>query len=193
MNHFIARLRGNIAIRRCRLFRKNSVIGSGLKLFGKLVIKGKGKVIIGQDCTISGIQGDRSQYVTLYTHSPDAVITIGNKARLYAARFSCRFSITIGDEVLIEEAGIADTDFHSLDISRKTPNETSEKCRIMIGNRVSIGSRSLINKGVRIGEDAIVCPGSIVSASVPGASIVSGNPARISRGSSDCEVKVLQR
>ena len=190
MNQFIARLRGNILRRHYRFFRENIVIGSGLKLFGKLEIEGDGKVAIGRNCTISGIRGDRSQYVTLYTHSPDAVITIGDNAHLFAARISCRFSITIGDDVLIEEAGIADTDFHSLDISRKTPDETSEKCRIVIGNRVSVGSRSLINKGVRIGEDAIACPGSVVTASVPGKSMVSGNPARISRNTKGGEVKL---
>ena len=189
MNHVMARLHGNIVSRYCRLFRKNIVIGSGLKLFGKLEIKGNGKVAIGRNCTISGIRGDRSQYVTLYTHSPDAEITIGGNAHLYAARISCRFSITIGDDILIEEAGIADTDFHSLGIDRKTPDETFKKCRIVIGNRVSIGSRSLINKGVRIGKDAIVCPGSIVTASVPGATMVAGNPARVSKSSTGCEVK----
>ena len=117
------------------------------------------------------------------------MITIGDNAHLYAAGISCRFSITIGDDVLIEEAGIADTDFHSLDISRETPDEICEKCRIVIGNRVSIGSRSFVNKGIRIGEDAIVCPGSIVTASVPGESVVYGNPARISKSSTGCEVK----
>jgi acetyltransferase-like isoleucine patch superfamily enzyme len=69
---------------------------------------------------------------------------------------SVPYFATIGDDVLIEEAGNADTDFHSLDISRKTPDETGEKCRIVIGNQVSIGSRSLTNKGVKIGDDAIV-------------------------------------
>jgi hypothetical protein len=44
MNDLIARLRGDILSRYCRFFRKNIVIGSGLKLLAKLEIEGEGKI-----------------------------------------------------------------------------------------------------------------------------------------------------
>jgi acetyltransferase-like isoleucine patch superfamily enzyme len=59
----------------------------------------------------------------------------------------------------------------------------------VIGNRVSIGSRSLINNSRKIGDDAVVCPVSIVTTSVPGRSMVSGNPARIARSAKVREAK----
>ena len=178
-NDRLADLLGRVFIRRCKLFRTRVTIGQGLKKFTKLEIKGTGMVEIGHHCTIAGIRGDNSQYVTLYTHGPEALISIGSNAHLYAARISCRFSITIGDDVLIEETGIADTDFHSLDIDRGMPAEEPEKSRIKIGNRVLIGARSIIGKGVSIGDDVIVCPGSVVTKSIPPKSIVSGNPAKL--------------
>jgi acetyltransferase-like isoleucine patch superfamily enzyme len=176
---WLAELLGRIYIRKCRILRTRARIGYGLKKFATLQINGPGQVEIGVNCTISGIRGDHSQYVTLYTHSPEAIISIGNNVRLYAARFSSRFSITVGDDVLIEESGISDTDFHSLDIDRRLPREEPGRSRIKIGNRVSIGARSLISKGVSIGDDVIVCPGSVVTKSIPPQSIVVGNPARL--------------
>jgi acetyltransferase-like isoleucine patch superfamily enzyme len=176
---WLAELLGQLYICKCRVLRTRARIGYGLKKFARLEIKGSGQVEIGTNSTVSGIRGDHGQYVTLYTHSPEALISIGNNVRLYSARFSSRFSITVGDDVLIEESGISDTDFHSLDIGRGVPREDPGKSRIKIGNRVSIGARSLISKGVSIGDDVIVCPGSVVSKSIPSGSIVAGNPAKV--------------
>jgi acetyltransferase-like isoleucine patch superfamily enzyme len=44
-----------------------------------------------------------------------------------------------------------------------------------------IGARSIILKGVTIGEGAIVGAGSVVTRDVPAFTIVAGNPARILR------------
>lgn len=182
MRNIIATVRGRSFTLKCKFFRKNIHVGEGLKIYGKLEIKGKGKVFIGKNCIVSGIRGDENQFVTLYTHGPQAILSIGDNANLYAARFSSKFGISIGKDVLIEESGIADTDFHSIDKSRGSPpNEDKENCQIIIGNRVSIGARSLINKGVAIGDDVIIAPGSVVSKSIPSNSFVLGNPARISR------------
>ena len=49
---------------------------------------------------------------------------------------------------------------------------------IVIGNDVWIGSRSLIMKGVHIGDGAIIAAGSVVTKDVPPYEIWGGNPAR---------------
>lgn len=176
----------SLSIIRGRLFsifgnykRNRTSIGDGLQKSNKLEIVGPGRVRIGTDCLIAHMCGNRRAYVTLYTHSPDAQIVIGNNAKLFAARFSSRFSITVGNDVLIEDSGLSDTDFHSLDISRRAPSETEATNKITIGNRVSIGANCLISKGVSIGDDVIVCPGSVVTKSIPANSVVGGNPARV--------------
>jgi acetyltransferase-like isoleucine patch superfamily enzyme len=106
---------------------------------------------------------------------------VGDAARLYAARISSHWEIEIGDEVLIEESGIFDTAFHSIERGRGVPeDESPERCRIVIGSRVSIGARSLVGKGVTIGAGAVICPGSVVSRSLPAGCLALGNPARVS-------------
>lgn len=180
MRDLIARLRGHLYILRVRLLGPNVVIGSGLRIYKRFRICGKGLVRIGRNCRIDGIMGDNSQYVCLDTHKNDSILSIGDNARLYAARISARHQITIDDDVLIEAAGIADTDFHSLGKDRKPlQDENRARCRIAIGKRVCIGAGSGILKGVTIGDDAMIAPGSLVNRSVSSGSLVSGNPARV--------------
>jgi len=163
-----------------KLLKRNIHVGEGLKVFKKLKIQGKGKIFIGKNCIIKGIRGDSNQYVTLYTHDKGAVINIGNNACLCAARISSKFAVTIGNDVLLEESGIMDTDFHSIERSRGLPpDEVKDKCEVIIGTRVSVGAKSIITKGVKIGDDVIIMPGSIVTKSVPSGCMVLGNPARI--------------
>lgn len=179
MRDFIAFLRGRLFILNCRYLKRNIQIGKGLRIYKKLSLTGNGKISIGENCIIDGINGDPSQYVCIDTLRTDSVICIGKNAGLYAARISARFQVLIGDDVLIQEAGIMDTDFHSIDRSRSTPaDENNDKCQIEIGNRVCICARSFITKGVSIGDDVIIVPGSIVSTSVKSGCTVAGNPAK---------------
>ena len=182
MRDFIAWLRGYIFTLKCRLLKSNITIGKGLKIYKRLRIKGKGKVSLGRNCLADGIKGDKSQYVTVYTNRSDAVVSIGDNACLCAARISANFSITIGADVLIEESGIADTDFHTIERSRVSPpDESKDKCQVIIGNRVTIGARSAITKGVQIGDDVAILPTSTVVSSIPSNSLALGNPAKIVR------------
>ncbi len=179
MRDVIAGIRGRLFILMCKFFRRNIKIKEGLKIYKRLSIGGKGMVSIGSNCIVDGIRGDSIQHVTIDAYSPEAVITIGNNAQLYAARIAAKFQVTIGNNVLIEESGITDTDFHSIDRSRGNPvDENRDKCQINIGNSVSIGARSLITKGVAIGDNAVIAPGSIVTTSVKPGYLVFGNPAR---------------
>lgn len=181
MKALIAALRGYLFKLRCQLVGKNIEIGSGLKIYCKLEIEGKGRVSIGNNCTVSRINGDTRHYVTIYTHDPAAMVSIGDNAMLFAARISSKFEIKIGNDFLIEESGIMDTDFHTLSPDRSPPSESREKCSIFIGDRVSIGARSVVCKGVSLGDDVVVWPGSVVKKTVPSGIEVCGNPARAIR------------
>jgi len=55
------------------------------------------------------------------------------------------------------------------------------KAPVSIGDKCWIGAKSIILKGVRIGEGAIVGAGSVVTKNVPPWTIVAGNPARVIR------------
>ncbi|OPY91675.1 MAG: Galactoside O-acetyltransferase [Syntrophus sp. PtaU1.Bin208] len=180
MKDLIAVIRGKLFLFRCRLFNKNVSIGKGLRLYKRLDVRGDGTLIIGNNCIIGGIKGDRKQFVTLYTLHRDAKIEIGNNAELFAARLSSRYSITVGNDVHIEESGIMDTDFHSIARARGEPgNESLVSCAVAIGDGAKIGARCLVTKGVRIGSNAVIGPGSVVTRSIPDSCFALGNPARV--------------
>jgi serine O-acetyltransferase len=49
----------------------------------------------------------------------------------------------------------------------------------LIGNRVFVGAHSVVVGKITVGEDAMICAGSIVTRSVPPRAVVMGNPARV--------------
>lgn len=50
---------------------------------------------------------------------------------------------------------------------------------IVIGDYVFIGARCIIQKGVTIGEKAIIAAGSVVVKDIPPMCIAAGNPAKV--------------
>ena len=48
-----------------------------------------------------------------------------------------------------------------------------------IGNRVFIGAHSVIVGRITVGDDAVICAGSVVMRPVPARAVVMGNPARV--------------
>lgn len=162
-----------------KLFSRNVSIGRNLRIYKKIRLTGKGSLVIGRNCTISGIQGDSSQFTCIDLRSPTSAVIIGDGVSLYAARIAAKFEIRIGDDTIIEEAALIDTDFHKIDRSREDPdNEKYESCKVLIGDRVYIGARSVIMRGVTLDNDVIVLPGSVVVSSFHSNSVVCGNPAR---------------
>lgn len=179
MKDFLAQIYGRL-FRLAKRGDKKLAIGDDLKLYCSLSIRGPGRIYIGRGCTVRGTPGANIKSVTLYTHSQDAIIRIGENVNLIAARISSKFKIQVGDNVVIEDASILDTDFHTLDISRRTPpDETEENCGVVIGDDVLIGSRSIIGKGVSIGRGSLVYPGAVLQKSFPEYSQILGNPAKL--------------
>ena len=85
-------------------------------------------------------------------------------------------SITIGRDCKIaRDVIIMDTDQHAL------PNSELVARPVTIEDRVWIGARAIVLKGVTIGHDAVVGAGSVVTRDVPPGAVVGGVPARILR------------
>ncbi len=106
-----------------------------------------------------------------------AVIRIGNgtylnrNSEIVAAR-----SVTIGRDCKIaRDVVIMDTDQHEI------PGIGLTIRPVTIGDRVWLGTRATVLKGVTIGDDAVVAAGSVVTRDVPSRTIVAGVPARIVR------------
>lgn len=109
-------------------------------------------------------------------------IVIGDNVGISGSTINATTTITIGDNVMIGSGClITDTDSHPLHWKDRLEekNELTARAPITIGDNVFIGARSIILKGVNIGEGAVVGAGSVVSKDVPPYTVVCGNPAKI--------------
>ena len=125
------------------------------------------------------------QPLTLKTTTPEANIIIGDNVGISSSTLSARDSITIGNHVLIG-AGclLSDTDAHPTNAIDRRENKKPNSAPILIEDDVFIGTRSIILKGVTLGERTIVGAGSVVTTSFPPDSVIAGNPARSIKPSS---------
>ena len=108
----------------------------------------------------------------------DPLITCGDN---FYANAHCHIlgEITFGDNVLIGPKVIIWGRDHGTDKSSPMNTQTYTRKPITIGNDVWIGACSIILKGVKIGDGAIVGAGSVVTKDVEPYSVVAGNPAKL--------------
>jgi tetrahydrodipicolinate N-acetyltransferase len=86
-------------------------------------------------------------------------------------------SVRIGSECTLSwDVQILDNDFHAITVDGTT---RPSKAPIIIGDRVWVGTRALILKGVEIGAGAVVAAGAVVTRDVPPGTVVAGMPARV--------------
>lgn len=124
----------------------------------------------------------------LQTLRPGAAIEIGNDTGMTSATISSAVGITIGERVLIG-AGvlITDNDHHVV-----RPEEWQQrrfmglppsgpKDAVVIGDDVFLGARSIILKGVSIGNGSVIGAGSVVTQDIPPFTVAAGNPCRVLR------------
>lgn len=121
------------------------------------------------------------QPCVLSVSSPGKLI-IGDNVGLSGSTIRAQQYVSIGNNVLIGSGCIiTDTDAHPLDWRDRVEGRdtNTRSAPVKIGNDVFIGARSIILKGVTIGDRAIIGAGSVVSKDVPPDSIVAGNPAKV--------------
>lgn len=105
----------------------------------------------------------------------NAVLRLGRGYCNSNVAIRCNESITIGDDVAIaRDVVIMDFDAHDIEYAGYQMSKP-----VVIGNKVWIGYRAMILKGVTIGDGAIVAAGSIVTKNVPPNTIVAGVPAKV--------------
>jgi acetyltransferase-like isoleucine patch superfamily enzyme len=123
--------------------------------------------------------------VKIHTHSSSAKIEIGDKVGMNGTSIvarSCKISIgsltQIGPNVTI-----LDFDGHSLITSeeRWIDHGVENDRDVTIGRNCWIGTRSIILKGVEIGDYSVVAAGSVVTKNVPEKTVVAGSPAKVIR------------
>lgn len=165
--------------RRVKSYGANTVIQGYVDVRGS-----KCEITIGNECTLQGL---------LVTEHDNASITIGNNVFIGANTvLDCAQAIVLEDDVLVSyECLLLDSNNHSQNFDvRKNDLPDVKSGReynwsaipsnpIRVCRGAWIGARSIILKGVTIGEGAIVGAGSVVTKSVDPYTIVGGNPARV--------------
>ncbi len=164
-------------IARIRLLRGKRVeFGPGFITNGRLQIKGPGRVVFGANVNAWA----HKEPNVLITYGPDVVIQIGDNTRLNGAGLMAARGITVGRDCILGSAVIIDTDFHSLDLDRRTnPKAKVLSAPVVIGNNVWLAGQTAVLKGVTIGDNSIVGFRGVVTGDVPPNVIVAGNPARV--------------
>lgn len=104
-------------------------------------------------------------------------ITIGKNVFFNSGcKFQDQGGITIDDNTLIGHNVVLATLNHDLNPNKRSNMHPKP---IHIGKNVWIGSNSTILQGVKIGDNAVVAAGSVVTKDVPAFAVVAGVPAKI--------------
>jgi acetyltransferase-like isoleucine patch superfamily enzyme len=145
--------------------------GRRLSIPGSLRLRGPGRVVLGDDVVVDA-------KTDIFTHSSEAVVTIGDRSFVNGTRFGCVREIRIGPGAILADARIMDTDFHSIHRNRRQKTAPIQVAPVVIGENVWIAAGAAVLRGVTIGDDSVVAFGSVVTKDVPSGTIVGGNPAR---------------
>lgn len=160
------RITGQFIIVRPNFFHKKSIVTIGIGFQSQASKKGNLFGII--------------QPNIINVCSPGASVVIGDYVGISGSTISATKQIIIGNNVLIGSGCvICDSDAHPIHPSDRQNHELTKSSPIVIGNNVFIGARSIILKGVTIGEGAVIGAGSVITKDVPPMTVVAGNPAII--------------
>jgi tetrahydrodipicolinate N-acetyltransferase len=106
-------------------------------------------------------------------------LTIGHGTNVngLGTRLLCAQEVTIGAECTFSwDVQVLDSDFHALTTDGV---ERPSVVPVRIGDRVWVGTRAVVLKGVTIGDGAVVAAGAVVTSDVPAGAVVAGVPARV--------------
>lgn len=149
-------------------------VGPRVTLRGSAVVENSGRMTIGNNVRLLSTVA-KLELVSL----PGGHLEIGNNVFVnYGTSLVSKVHVRIGDHCLIgSHVTVMDCDFHR--VEDKGWDESGAE--ILIDERVWIANRAMILKGVRIGHDAVVAAGSVVTHDVPPKTLVAGVPAKVIR------------
>jgi acetyltransferase-like isoleucine patch superfamily enzyme len=175
LRYVLARLdRAGPALNARWRLRSASHLGRRVTLRGKPHIDNQGTLTVGERVRLVSTVATLELAVL-----PGARLEIGDNVFInYGTSIVAGNRVTIGDDCLIgTHVMVMDCDFHRVEDKAWDTTGTP----IILQDRVWLGNRSIILKGVTIGHDAVVAAGSVVTHDVPAETVVAGVPARVVR------------
>jgi len=106
-------------------------------------------------------------------------LTLGHGTNVngLGTRIVCAQEVSIGAHCTLSwDVQVLDTDFHAITLDGV---QRPSVAPVRIGDRVWIGTRAVVLKGVTIGDGAVVAAGAVVTVDVPPGAVVAGVPARV--------------
>lgn len=158
----------------CAVLGRRFECGRNLRIEGRLIIRGPGRVVFGDNVRIG-------MTVTPWTVNENAVIQVGSGTFLNGTRFSCADEISIGEDCILANASVLDTDFHSTHVNRQHPDAPVRVAPVRLGRNVWIAAQAGVLPGTEIGENSVAGFGAVLSGKYPPDSIIAGNPAQVIR------------
>lgn len=157
------------SFRLSKLKKHAHFIGKGVRCLGKLVLRVNGELNIGaQSVLLSDFQNTRLAV------GKGASLTIGKNCCINSVIIAANHRVKIGDHCHFGPfVHLMDSDFHDLEDRSKA----GKSGPIIIGDCVQLGTRVIVLRGVSIGNNAEVLPGSVVTKNVPAGAKVGGIPA----------------
>lgn len=168
-----------------RIWLKYKGIAFGLKLqvigFPSVKKHAEAKIILGDAVSIvSSRWANRLSPgcpSSLVADRPGAVLEIKTGAGISNTVVWASKEIIIGEGTMIGSGSmIVDHDFHEIPLGSDNVDEPKP---IHIGKKVFIGARSIVLKGVTIGEGSVVGAGSVVVKDIPAGVLAGGNPCKV--------------
>jgi acetyltransferase-like isoleucine patch superfamily enzyme len=138
-----------------------------------------GSIELGDSVSVNSFPGGEPYRVCLYAYFPTSRIRIGHRCNLNGTVIYCRKSVTVGDYCMFGPGVvILDNNSHntSIDPQERRTGEIKE-APVVLHDNVWVGMRSIIMKGVTIGDNSIITPNSVVVRDVEPNSVYGGNPA----------------
>lgn len=167
-NPFLASIRsyveGDISFERSARLANSRVSGSiklaeGVKIFGANI---SGDVTIGRYSSLFG--------PNLSVHSKIGTISIGSFCSLAPGVQIIEYNHRVDRATSYY--------YHQNILGESVTKDLTSKGNVVIGNDVWVGANSIILSGVKVGNGAVICAGSVVVEDVLPYSIVGGVPAR---------------
>jgi acetyltransferase-like isoleucine patch superfamily enzyme len=157
-----------------RYLRSAASIGPRVTLRGRPHVENLGTLTIGDHVRLVSTVATL-ELVTL----PGGHLEIGDNVFVnYGSSLVSSAHVKIGNDCLIgTHVMVMDCDFHR--VEDKAWDTSGEP--VVLEERVWLGNRSMVLKGVTVGHDAVVAAGSVVTHDVPPRSVVAGVPARVVR------------
>jgi len=164
------------------VMRSIARVGHGLRIERIPYIRGKGSIVLGNKVYISG------KVDVGFARRPEwePRLTVGDGSFIgHGCTFGISREISIGRNCLLAgNVRMMDSDGHPVDADLRHAGKhvaAADISPIVIEDGAWVGSGVIILKGVRIGQNAVVGAGSVVTRDVEANTIAAGNPARAIR------------